>query len=150
MADQLVEMMNAALGSTIPTAKNMGVHVVEARRGFAATTVPVEGNGNHFGVMYAGVVFTVAEVLGGAMALASFRPATHFPLVRSLTIDFLKPGRGPVVAIAQLDDATIERVLAESEDGAKASFELTAEVVGGDDVVIARTRGDYQIRPYGA
>ncbi|MGA8328239.1 MAG: thioesterase, partial [Mycobacterium sp.] len=62
--------MNDALGSTIPTAHNMGVRVVEARRGFAATTVPVEGNGNHFGVIYAGVQFTVAEILGGIIALS--------------------------------------------------------------------------------
>jgi hypothetical protein len=27
------------------------VKVVEARPGFAATTVPAEGNGNHFGVV---------------------------------------------------------------------------------------------------
>ena len=48
--NQLVDLMNGALGSTIPTAHNMGIQVVEARRGFATTTVPVEGNGNHFGV----------------------------------------------------------------------------------------------------
>jgi hypothetical protein len=37
-ANELVDMMNGALGSTIPVAHKMGVKVVEARRGFAAAT----------------------------------------------------------------------------------------------------------------
>ena len=68
-ANQLVDMMNGALESTIPIAHKMGVKVVEARPGFAATSVPAEGNGNHFGVIYAGVQFTVAEMLGGVIVL---------------------------------------------------------------------------------
>ncbi|HYB34416.1 MAG TPA: hypothetical protein VEF72_00495 [Mycobacterium sp.] len=39
-ADQLVDMMKGAMESTIPIAHKMGVKVVEARPGFAATTVP--------------------------------------------------------------------------------------------------------------
>ncbi len=79
-ANGLVELMNTALGSTIPTAHNMGVRVVEARRGFAATTVPVEGNGNHFGVIYAGVQFTVAEILGGIICFEHLRQLQVFPV----------------------------------------------------------------------
>ncbi|MGB6513643.1 MAG: YiiD C-terminal domain-containing protein, partial [Mycobacterium sp.] len=74
-ANQLVVVMNGAIESTIPIAHKMGVKVVEARPGFAATTVPAEGNGNHFGVMYAGVLFTVAEVLGGIIPLITFDTA---------------------------------------------------------------------------
>lgn len=84
-AAQVVEMMNAAMPSTIPTAHQMGVRVVEARRGYAAVTVPAEGNGNHFGVVYAGVQFTVAEMLGGVIALSTFDNAKYFPLVKMST-----------------------------------------------------------------
>lgn len=144
-----LEAMNAALEQLVPRAYQMGVRFAELRRGCVRSSVPFEGNGNHFGVMYAGVIFTVAEVLGGAMSAATFRPTTHYPLVRNMTIEFLKPGRGPLTASAELDDATIERVLAESADGSKAAFELAAEVVGADGIVVAWTRGDYQIRPFG-
>ena len=61
-------MMNGAMEFTIPPAHKMGIKAVEARRGYAAASVPLEGNGNHFGVMYAGVQFTVAEILGGIIA----------------------------------------------------------------------------------
>ena len=46
-------MMNDAMATTIPAADKLGVKAVEARRGYAAATVPLEGNGNHFGVVYA-------------------------------------------------------------------------------------------------
>jgi acyl-coenzyme A thioesterase PaaI-like protein len=144
-----LEVANARIEQFIPRAHQMGVRFVEMRPGYVRATVPFEGNGNHFGVMYAGVIFTVAEVLGGAMHVVTFDPTTHYPLVRSLTIDFLKPGRGALSASASLDAATIERVRAESADGTKAPFVLEAEVVGEDGVVVARTRGDYQIRPFG-
>ena len=61
----LVDTINGAMEITIPAAHKLGIKAVEARRGFAAATVPLEGNGNHFGVVYAGVEFTVAEILGG-------------------------------------------------------------------------------------
>jgi hypothetical protein len=43
-ANQLVDAMNGAIQSTIPIAHTMGLKVVEAGPGFAATTVAAEGN----------------------------------------------------------------------------------------------------------
>ena len=81
-ANQLVDAMNGAIESTIPIAHKMGLKVVETRPGFAATTVAAEGNGNHFGVIYAGGLFTVAEVLGGIIPLITFDTAKYFPAVQ--------------------------------------------------------------------
>jgi acyl-coenzyme A thioesterase PaaI-like protein len=84
----LVDMMNGAMATTIPAAHNMGIKAVAARRGHAAATVPLAGNGNHFGVVYAGVEFTVAEILGGIIAIASFDAAKYYPLVKKVDIEF--------------------------------------------------------------
>lgn len=143
---QLVELMNGALGSTIPTARNMGVRVVEARRGFAAATVPVEGNGNHFGVIYAGVLFTVAEVLGGIIPLITFDRSKYFPLVKNLDIQFVAMAKSDVRAEATLDDQTIARVEAEAAERGKADFTLEAVVTDADGQTVATTRGLYQLR----
>jgi thioesterase domain-containing protein len=142
-------MTNAALAQLIPRAHQMGVHFVEMRPGYVRAELPFEGNGNHFGTVYAGVIFTLAEVLGGAMHWVSFDGTTHYPLVRSMAIDFVAPGRGLLSASASLDDATIERVKAEAGTDRKARFELRATVVGEDGTVVATTVGDYQIRPHG-
>jgi acyl-coenzyme A thioesterase PaaI-like protein len=144
-----VAAMNAMLEQLIPRAHQMGVTFVELRPGFVRASVPLDGNGNHFGVIYAGVTFTVAEVLGGAMHWATFDSSTHYPLVKSMAIDFLAPGTGPLTATARLPDAEIARLRAEAATGVKVPFVLEAEVLGDDGTVVARTRGDYQLRPFG-
>jgi acyl-coenzyme A thioesterase PaaI-like protein len=146
----VVAQMNAGLEVLIPVAHRMGVRFTELRPGFAQTSVPFEGNGNHFGVIYAGVIFTVAEVLGGGLHFVTFDVSTHYPLVKSVQIDFLLPGKTPLTAQASLSDDEVARLKAESAGGQKANFELIAEVLGEDGTIVARTRGDYQLRPYGA
>lgn len=149
MTDQLVEMMNAGLGSTIPTAKNMGVRVVEARRGFAAAVVPVEGNGNHFGVIYAGVQFTVAEILGGIISVSTFDSSKYFPLVKNIDISFVAMARSELRAEASLDDETIARIEAEAAERGKSDFKLEAVVTDADGKTVATTTGLYQLRAIG-
>ena len=145
-ANELVDMMNGALGSTIPIAHKMGVKVVEARPGFAATTVSAEGNGNHFGVIYAGVQFTVAEILGGIIALSTFDSSKYFPLVKNVDIAFVGMARSELRAQASLDDETIARVETEAAERGKSDFNLEAVVTDADGQTVATTRGLYQLR----
>jgi acyl-coenzyme A thioesterase PaaI-like protein len=145
--------MNGMLEQLIPRAHQMGVHFTELRPGHVRADVPFEGNGNHFGVMYAGVTFTVAEVLGGAMHLATFDVTTHYPVVRAMSIDFSAPGRGPLHAVAELGAGEIARIRAASTgDGGpvKVAFVLEAQVFGEDGTLVAATRADYQLRPHGS
>lgn len=146
---QTVEMMNGAFASAVPVAHKMGVQIAEARRGFAATTVPAEGNGNHFGVVYAGVLFTVAEVLGGIIALVTFDSAKYFPLVKNVDIAFVGMARSGLRAEAALDDETIARIDAEAAERGKADFTLEAVVKDADGQTVATTRGLYQLRAHG-
>ena len=85
----------------------------------------------------------------GAMHYATFDVSTHYPLVRGMQIEFLAPGKGRLSASATLPDDEIERIRAAAVNG-KVPFELVAEVTGEDGTLVARTRGDYQIRPYGS
>ena len=142
--------LNGALRQLIPVAAAMGVEFVELRPGFVRAEVPAEGNGNHFGVVYAGVIFTVAEVLGGALHFSTFDTATHYPLVRGVQIEFLAPGRTRLSASAGLAADEVERIRAATLPGAKVPFVLEAEVHGADGTLVARNRGDYQLRPFGS
>lgn len=148
MADQLVEMMNAGMATTIPIAERMGVKVLEARRGFASASVPVEGNGNHFGVIYAGVQFTVAEILGGIIALSSFDAGKYFPLVKNVDISFVGMATTDLRAEASMDDETIARVEAEAAAKGKSDYTLEAVVTDAAGTVVATTRGLYQLRAH--
>lgn len=150
MGDQL-DAINAMLAELVPPAHQMGVRFTELRPGHARADVPIEGNGNHFGVVYAGVIFTVAEVLGGGIHVATFDATTHYPLVRGMSVEFRAPGQGPLHAVAELGEDEIARIReAATVDGApaKVSFELVAQVLAEDGTLVARTRGDYQLRPF--
>lgn len=146
MTESLVEQMNAALATTIPIAGKMGVQVVEAGRGYAVTSVPAEGNGNHFGVIYAGVQFTVAEVLGGIIALVTFDTAKYFPLVKNLDISYRAMANTDLRAEARIDEETIARIEAEAAERGKSDFTVAATVTDANGVVVATSTGHYQLR----
>src|SRR5690349_18143234 len=92
----LPDLINASMAETIPVLAHLGVEVTEASRGCAAARVPLQGNGNHVGTMYAGVLFSVAEMLGGALSLATFDPARFYPIVKDLRIEFRRPATSAV------------------------------------------------------
>jgi acyl-coenzyme A thioesterase PaaI-like protein len=142
------EAMNAGLEQLVPRAHQMWVRFVELRPGYVRAELPLDGNTNHVGTVYAGVIFTLAEVLGGAMHVATFDVSTHYPIVRSMTIDFIAPGTTPLTAVAQLSDDEIAAIRAATATG-KAPFVLVAEVTDANGTVVARTSGNYQLRPHG-
>ena len=145
----LVDMMNGAMEATIPPVHKMGVRVLEARRGYAAASVPLAGNGNHFGVIYAGVQFTVAEMLGGVIALASFDGAKYYPLVKNVDIKFTGMARSDLRAETSLDEDEIGRIEAEAAEKGKADFTLDAMVKDEAGQTVSITHGLYQLRAHG-
>lgn len=142
------EELTAYIRSMIPVLDALQVEVVEAGRNDVAARLPAAPNVNHFGTTYAGSLFTVAEVLGGLYASTSLVLEGAVPLVKSLTIDFLRPASTDVVARTRLEDDVIDRVLAETQANGKADFELVAEVSDEAGTVVARTRGLYQLRRF--
>jgi acyl-coenzyme A thioesterase PaaI-like protein len=148
-AAELLDMINGAMENTIPLAHKIGLRVVEAGRGHAAVTVPAEGNGNHFGVVYAGAQFTAAEILGGIIGLTTFDRTKYFPLVKNVDINFVGMARSELRAEASLDDDTIARVEGEAAEKGKADFDLEAVVTDADGQIVSTTRGRYQLRAHG-
>ncbi|BBW99759.1 thioesterase [Mycolicibacterium moriokaense] len=145
----LVDMMNDGMAATIPAAHKLGIKAAEARRGFAAATVPLAENGNHFGVVYAGVQFAVAEILGGIIAIASFDPTKYYPLVKKVDIEFVGMARSDLRAEASLADDEVRRVETEASENGKADFALEAVVRDEAGQTVAVTRGLYQLRAHG-
>jgi thioesterase domain-containing protein len=151
MSDASVDipaLLNSTIGQTIPVLEHMGLEVIEAAPGRAAARVPIDGNGNHVGTMYAGVLFSVAEMLGGALSLATFDPARFYPIVKDLRIDFRRPATSTVTARTSLEEAEIDRVLADVDREGKGQFVLRSELTDEDGTVVASTEGTYQIRPH--
>lgn len=145
-----------AVGS-VPILEAMGIRVVEARPGFAAADLPPEPNVNHFGVTYAGSLFSVAEMLGGVLSLVTFDfdPASggelagFVPIVKESTIRFRRPALGVVRASASLSDDEIARVRRDALATGKGEFVLEATLTDEQGEVVASTVGTYQVRRFG-
>ncbi|MDE0856206.1 MAG: YiiD C-terminal domain-containing protein [Nevskia sp.] len=141
-----LELARKMLESGIKFVANTGLRVVELRRGYVKCLMPFAGNGNHIGTMYAGALFTVAEIPGGALFVSSFDTARFYPIVKELDLRFLKPAKGDVTVEFALDDIHIASLSAEAAEKGKAEFILEGQLKTADGTVVAESRGVYQIR----
>ena len=144
------DQFNEALHLTMPRVHDMGVRVVEVGPGLARGVVPLETNTNHLGTMYAGALFTVAEILGGALFFATFDLASFYPVVKELTITFRRPARTAVSALATLAPDTVADLRSLAEHAGKAEFRLDVEILDDTGQLVAITHGTYQIRRHGS
>lgn len=146
------EELTASLHQAIPIVAAMGIRVVEARPGYAEAEMPFEPNRNHFGAAYAGSLYTVAELLGGQIVRASLdldgELAGFVPLLKSSSIRYLLPARGPVRARAAMAAEEIERIRVDGLEHGKANYDLDAEILAEDGTVLAVTSGAYQLRRF--
>src|SRR4051794_14655183 len=138
----------ANVHALVPILGAMGLEIIEATPGRAAARIPTGPNVNHFGVAYAGSLFSVAEMLGGVIG-GFFDVPGAIPLVKRVEIDFLRPAMTAATATTTLSEDEHARVQAEATANGKANFELLTEVVGEDGTVVARTHGFYQLRVMG-
>jgi acyl-coenzyme A thioesterase PaaI-like protein len=141
--------LNAArkmLEGGIKFVANSGLRVLELRRGQVKCLMPFSGNGNHIGTMYAGALFTLAEIPGGALFLSSFDASRFYPIVKALDLRFLKPAKGDITVEISLDEARIAELSAQAAAQGKAEFILEGQLKAADGSVVAESRGIYQIR----
>lgn len=134
--------------ASVPILDAMGIRVVDLRPGHAVAELPPEPNVNHFGVTYAGSLYSVAEMLGGALSLASFDLDGMVPVVKASSIRFRRPAVGVIRAEVSLSDAEIARVQADARATGKGEFELEAVLTDASGEVVATAVGTYQIRRF--
>ncbi|MDR3417888.1 MAG: YiiD C-terminal domain-containing protein [Nevskia sp.] len=141
-----LEIARKALETGIKFVANSGLKVEELRRGYVRCRMPFDGNGNHIGTMYAGSLFTLAEIPGGALFLSSFDATRFYPIVKELDLRFLKPAKTDVTVEITLDDIHAASLAAEAAQKGKAEFILEGQLKTADGTVVAESRGVYQIR----
>ena len=66
-----LEAASLAILENIPITAAMGVRVVKLEPGSGSIEAPPEPNINHAGMMYAGSLFTLGELLGGLLPRAA-------------------------------------------------------------------------------
>lgn len=148
MTDALPEpdAATALLGNTIPFVRRLGLRVERMEPGFVRMGLPLLGNENHVGTLYAGALFTLAEIPGGVLIMSMVDLTRFYPIVTDMHVKFLRPGTGDVSVEARLDPAEVERLQEIAERDGKAEYVLNVDVKDKAGTVVMSSDAHYQLR----
>jgi acyl-coenzyme A thioesterase PaaI-like protein len=146
MIDEKYTGADLLLVNAVEGIKRTGIRVLALRDRYAKMLMPLEGNGNHVGMMYAGSLFTLAEITGGAIHVVSFDMTRLYPLVKEINIRFRRPAMTDVTVEVALSAEQASRIQTEALEKGKAdyAFDLDLEDAGGETVAIVH--GTWQVR----
>jgi acyl-coenzyme A thioesterase PaaI-like protein len=133
------------VGAVEPIRKT-GLRVVALRDRYATLLMPIEGNVNHVGMMYAGSLFTLGEIAGGAIHMVSFDMTRLFPIVKEVKIRFRRPALTDVTMEVELSAAQAARIETEALEKGKADYELELELKDAGGEVVSIVSGTWQVR----
>ncbi len=128
--------------------KRMKLKAEVLEPGFVRLRVPLAGNENHIGTLYAGALFTLAEIPGGALFITSFDASRFYPIVKEMSLRFRRPATGDISVEARLSAEEIEHLQAEAAANGKAEFLLELKLTDSSGEVVAESRGLYQLRKH--
>ncbi len=140
------ETVKKFLGKKVAFIERMGLEVLESKPRYVKLMAPLKGNENHIGIMYAGALFTLAEVPGGALFATSFDVTKYYPIVKDLSIRFRRPATTDVTIEMTMSQEEVERIQAEADEKGKADYVLEGELKDASGEVVALSKGTYQIR----
>ena len=126
-----------------PFVERLGLELLHVERGRAVMRLPFEPNINHVGMIYAGALFTVAEVPGGVLFGSAFDITRFYPIVGDMSIRFAKPAMSAVTVDARMTEDEVDRVTAELEEHGKAKYILEQELHDEQGVLVATTSATY-------
>jgi acyl-coenzyme A thioesterase PaaI-like protein len=143
------EQMRTMMAKGIPFVANSGLEVEVMEKGYVKCRMPFAPNKNHVGTMYAGALFTLAELPGGVMFITSFDSKRFYPIVRDMSIRFRRPAVTDVTVEVRVSDEFVQKVQAEAEANGKADYEWECELKDDNGVVVAIAKNIYQLRKLG-
>jgi acyl-coenzyme A thioesterase PaaI-like protein len=131
----------------VPAIGRLGVVVEAIGPGSVDLRVPIEGNANHMGTMYAGALFAVVELPGGLLPLAVLDPTKYTPIVTGVDIRFLAAARSDVRLSARMEPDELRRLGMQVDDTGRADFTLELEGTDADGRLVVTSTAYYQLRP---
>ena len=149
LSDNARAAMSKSLEETIPFVGRSEIHVEEIEVGYVKMRMPIEPNRNHVGTMYAGALFTLAEMPGGAIFVSTFDAKKFYPIVKSMDIKYVKPATTDITVEVRLSKEDAEAIAAKAEAEGKADYEWACELKDADGNVVAVTTNRYQMRSHG-
>ena len=144
-ARAMTVLLNKFVGQAIPFTSRNGFKVIDVKRGYLKAGIPLKPNKNHFKAMYAGALFTVAEIPGGVISMLSFDD-NYIPILVDLKMEFIKVAKTDITVEFCLPENELARIAKEANDKGKSCFELIGELKDAEGTVVAKSHANYQVR----
>lgn len=150
LSDGQKATIKAASDKTFPFVERCGVETQEVDRGYCKMRMPLAPNINHVGIMYAGALYTLAELPGGVIYLTSFDTRRYYPIVKDMHIRFRRPATTDITVEVTLSDEEIARISDNAERDGKCDFEWDVELKDANGEIVAIAHNVYQLRKIGS
>lgn len=135
-----------AIEKGIPFAGRTEVKVLELEPGYVKMMMPLQPNINHVGTMYAGALFTLAELPGGAIFISTFDASQFYPLIKGMEIKFVKPATTDITVEVRLSPDEAKKIQAKADEVGKADYDWDCELKDANGQVVAVSSNRYQLR----
>jgi len=141
-----IELVRQLTEEQIAFVKRSGLKAEVLEPGFVRLRMPLQGNQNHIGSMYAGALFTLAEIPGGALFMTSFDVQGYYPIIKEMNLRFRRPATADILVEARMSAEQISQISAQADSEGKADYRLDLELKDANGEVVAVSQGLYQMR----
>lgn len=116
-----IAAVQALVDERVPLIKHMGIKITDFNEEGVTSFMPfMPSNLNHVGTIYAGALFSHAEVTAGVTLLFRFQIGEYFLVIRHMEIDYTAPATADVTGKAKLDEALLAQVEADLQEKGKS------------------------------
>ncbi len=147
MTEFTPQMATTFVHQAVPAIGRLGVVVEAISPGEIELRVPIEGNANHIGTMYAGALFAIAELPGGLIPLAGLEPGRYTPIVTGMELQFVAAARTDVTLTARMDPQDLQELAGRADADGQAGFTLDLRGEDAHGRTVVTSRAHYQLRP---
>jgi len=137
---------NMDMVSKLDVIKRTGLQILSIKHGYTKLMMPIESNKNHVGIMYAGSLFSLGEIVGGIMWSVMFDVEKCYPVVKEVNIQFKRPAMTDIFLEKEFDKADATRIQDIADKEGKADYELELELKDTSGEIVAIVNGVWQIR----
>ncbi|MBW1849589.1 MAG: YiiD C-terminal domain-containing protein, partial [Deltaproteobacteria bacterium] len=137
MIEEKFEAVSQRALNSVEGIKRTGLKIIDLKERYSKTLMPLEGNVNHVGMMYAGSLFTIGEFSGGIIHLVSFDINRFFPIVKEISIRFRRPALTDVTLEVSFAKEEADSIQAEAEKNEKADFTLDLEIKDQENEIVS-------------
>ena len=140
------EMATQFVHQAVPAIGRLGVTVAAIEPGAVTLRVPIEGNANHMGTMYAGALFALVELPGGLLPLGLLG-ARCTPIVTDLDIRYVAAARTDVTLTARMDPEHLRALADRADADGESTFTLELHGEGANGRTVVTSTAHYLLRP---